>query len=444
MLTIPIFRQYIKNETEKVQLIFMRIMFKSSAERYLISRIEELNNIRRTIPHGMNEIKIPTGIDFIRGLFPDFDVLVDRTSSVRIGNREWKLLNGFDNNIELVEFVINHYHTRRILPPNALELIRNVLHTFKIATLEPNAPLSDAVAVFQREYIRREADYCDGEIDWITVLLMNQALEEEWHRSPFYERVNPVTNARRYFIRLGVRPITAQFNQQGTEYRGTVAGPWGNRNIPRLGGNMRAFGCAVTLVANIGHTHRTRGIATGAMAADSTEITPETIRINDKADDNGGYFTNVGGIWWIRPLKTSWPLFPNPILEKGQLSATIFNSHMDNTDSQFYVGINVYHTGIGETDDSWPHWVGVNELVTRNVNVTVTDPDTNISTTTPTPTQFFRISPTSENDWVMGTSTVAGGNNRGGRGWQTRPVQNPVDIYVPLNQVKGYLIIRIP
>jgi len=46
MLTIPIFQQYINNGNEKVQLIFMRIMFKNSVERHLISKIERLNNIQ--------------------------------------------------------------------------------------------------------------------------------------------------------------------------------------------------------------------------------------------------------------------------------------------------------------------------------------------------------------------------------------------------------------
>jgi len=220
----------------------------------------------------------------------------------------------------------------------------------------------------------------------------------------------------------GVIHIIPRFNQQGTPRvaSGTVAGTWGGNEIliPGLGQNIRHSGCAIVLVANIAFTHG------------SQTIDPLTIRNNN---DN---FTAGGGLFWSRPLRASWSSFRDPEMGSGQLTAEKFNGLMNNTDSQVYVGINVNHLGATGSNSVWDHWVGASELVT--INVDVTDPETGAITSTPT--QFFRISPTSSDDWEMGTDTSVNGNNRGGRGWRIE--HN--NIYVPLSQVRGYRIFTIP
>jgi len=57
--------------------------------------------------------------------------------------------------------------------------------------METNFVLRNAIRIFQNEYIGHpERDYT-GEINWITVLLMNQALREEWQREPFFQGIVP-------------------------------------------------------------------------------------------------------------------------------------------------------------------------------------------------------------------------------------------------------------
>jgi len=105
--------------------------------------------------------------------------------------------------------------------------------------------------------------------------------------------------------------------------------------------------------------------------------------------------------------------------------------------NQFYVAIRIFVTGDPETVAN-QHWVGVNELVTRNVRTTIIDPDTGDTTTTDIPTLFYRISPTSIHDR---------GNfgNRVHRGWCFWPnATDPQDIYVPLSEVVEYRIFQIP
>jgi len=433
---------YLEGEEQRVQEKLGLRCHRPNLYQQLRTLILDLNSeISRdgVIPQSMSAITIPTSISFFRYAFPTFNIIESRQGQVRI-DPNIGVLNRLDflDELEIIvrrNMTIDFMH----LSTDPRRRIVEALHTFRIYTAAsihsphpqgtPNDNLvevSEAIRVFQHEYMGYNAENRTGSLDRYTLLLINQALTERWQRSPFYERVNPVTNARRYFIRLGVRPIIARFNQQGTAnpVHGTVDGPWGGDEvfIPGLGQTVRHSGCAIVLVANIAFTHGSR------------TIDPLTIRNND---DN---FTAGGGLIWSNPLRASWPSFSDPEMGSSQLTAAKFNRFMNNASSQVYVGINVNHLGPTGSDSVLPHWVGASELVTINVNVT--DPET--GAITPTPTQFFRISPTSSDDLIMGTSTSVNGNNRSGRGWRAVTNENGQSIYVPLSQVRGYRIFTIP
>jgi hypothetical protein len=216
----------------------------------------------------------------------------------------------------------------------------------------------------------------------------------------------------------GVIHIIPRFNQQGTPRvaSGTVAGTWGGLRIARDQGRtgllMSEWGCAVTLVANIAFTHDPQ-----------TTITPETIRQNSNSTDpNKTYFTGDGFIWWIRPLHSLG--FRNRHIDaiNARLSAAEFTKYMDDTENQYYVGINVNTTGT-TGNSTTDHWVGASNLATLDDGI-----------------EYFRISPTSASDWTMrnpnGTQT-----GRAARGWR---VENG-NIYVPLTQLRiGYRVFTLP
>ena len=201
--------------------------------------------------------------------------------------------------------------------------------------------------------------------------------------------------------------IIAQYNMQGSNANNAVAGNWGAALIRPYSNNttIAIGGCAIVLVANIAFTR-------GAIG-----VTPATINNNNNNFDQGGYLR------WIPPLSTSNVTFVDRVYRP--LTAAAFNDLANNQNYSYLVGIRVNYSG---TTGNSPrdHWVGASELVTRN----------NI--------QYYRISPTSENDWIMGTNTAANGNNRAGRGWQTdtNAKGQVTDIYVPLDQVTGYIIYR--
>jgi hypothetical protein len=202
-----------------------------------------------------------------------------------------------------------------------------------------------------------------------------------------------------------VSAITARYNMQGNSAHGAVSGDWGGRGIPPSNTTlMRDGGCAVALAANVAFTQG------------SQTVTPEIIR---SVETN---FDGTGGLIWGPALSGNNVTITDR--QNGQLSVARFNEFANST-TDYYVGINVNYSGT--TGNSGDHWVGASELVTR-----------------PDGGQYFRISPTSENDWVLGTNTNVGSNNRQGRGWQanTNAQGQVTDIYVPLDQVKGYIIIQ--
>jgi hypothetical protein len=163
---------------------------------------------------------------------------------------------------------------------------------------------------------------------------------------------------------------------------------------------MSSGGCAITFAANLAYTQNPQG------------TTPETIR------SNPNNFT-MDGLIFSSALSGSNVSIGNKI--SGSLTLATFNG-LKNSSTEYYVGINVNYSGTaGNSSD---RWVGATDLVTRGNN------------------QYFKISPTSSNDWVMGTNTGVGANNRGGRGWQTDTnAQGEVTaIYVPIDQVKEYRI----
>jgi hypothetical protein len=183
---------YVQNEGNKVRTIFRRVRNRLGIHYRLIQKIEELNNIRKEVPKNMNTIKIPLGIDFLRSVFPDFGILNNAEGPIRVSTCGG-VLDKFDFNAELETFVLDTNIPSNTLSDNTLNLIRNALHTFRIYTAFSvrDPQLRNAIRIFQNEYIGHpERDYT-GEINWITVLLMNQALREEWQREPFFQGIVP-------------------------------------------------------------------------------------------------------------------------------------------------------------------------------------------------------------------------------------------------------------
>ena len=193
VLIRPILEQYVGRESDKVRAILIRSLNKQEVRQRLISEIERLNNIQDVIPRDINSIKIPPVIDFIRAVFPEFGILNNAEGPIRVNSSCGGVLDKFGFDAELEEFVIDKNLPANSLSDNALGLIRNALHDFKIYTAFSvrDPQLRDAIGVFRREYIGQPNSHCTGDIDWIMVLLMNQALREEWHREPFFQGIVP-------------------------------------------------------------------------------------------------------------------------------------------------------------------------------------------------------------------------------------------------------------
>jgi hypothetical protein len=188
----------------------------------------------------------------------------------------------------------------------------------------------------------------------------------------------------------GILNITEQYTMQGG---GVPAGQvsWGEEDVPPQNtSKMKTSGCAITLMANIAYSE---GL---------TNITPRAIR------ENSTYFNDKGLKWSDVADTLELDLHER---EDLQLTVAHFNELSNDTTEYYYVGIRVNYTG----DPSDSHWVGAVEVREGN--------------------QFYRISRTSDNDNVLGTSPT---NNRSGMGWE---VENGI-IFVPVNRVTGYVIFK--
>jgi hypothetical protein len=311
------------------------------------------------------------------------------------------------------------------------------------------AHIPEAIRVFQIENMLFSPDNNSGRFGNInseTLVAMNDALSGRWHREQYFEGVHHVAPYNtRYFIRQGVVPIVPRFNQQGTDANGNAVAGWNWRNtfIPRLRVNgerrrMYRSGCAVAFVANIAFTHRERLIGSGINAAILPQITPGDIVVNDYCVSDVPrrspvYFYTNGHIFWAAPLNTlvaqidgSFALTDrDPRDNPSRLEPRRFNELMNDLTHQYYVGINVNTLGLPANNSGLDHWVGASAIVLRN------------ATGTGIPSLFYKISPTSENDWINNTNSAA----RVARGWQ----HDGNNIYVPLTQVRnGFRIFRIP
>jgi hypothetical protein len=419
-------------------------------------------------------ITIPTAFAFFSSVFPSIRVTEQRRGTIRV-SPNWGVLNHFENAIELENIVCDTERTVEFsrLSVHSKQMIVEKLARFKILTADglDDNQIPAAIGVFRNEYLADEdsndTNYVNGRI----LMGLNDAREEEWRRSVYYERVNQ-DNERRYYIRLGVRPIIPRFNMQGTAVPQNVftAGDWGELPLPLFTTHtLEQRGCAVAFVANMSYTHQKRLLALGLLQEEDPIINPRTI-VHDPVENEPLeiYFDTGGRIIWENPLSTWLTQLNLPGLHRSHiqrrstqsvagsdfqftvheidppLAEQMFNTeYMYNEDYQFYIGIRIFVAGTPGGNRWGQHWVGVNELVMRNVDVTVTDPDTNVETTTPTPTLFYRISPTSAHEWTLGTG---GNNNRGNIGWQVVENQEgrAPDIYVPLSEVLEYRIFQIP
>jgi hypothetical protein len=465
-----VFWHYIRGEDERVRTRLARACQRPRLYEFLGSLIKKLNSQvdKNGVPQGVDSITIPTSIYFFRRAFPTFNIAEGRQFQARIDPNIGILKRlGFVEEIEnIVRFPGVSIPFNSLYEESRVQ-IRRALHEFKIYTFpsilnppervtlaEERRDVSAAVQVFQREYMgAREEDDLHGNFDRDTLLMMNDGLAERWRRSVPYERVQ-TDNTRRYYVRLGVRPIIPRFNQQSSAWFGFP--DWGDTagvTIPRVGRNglpVYSDGCAVAFVANMAFTHRQRLIAVGALpepaphinritlAEDTDLITPRTIT------GIPGAFNANGGIFWHLPLRPLSPLFPVAhhhrrrnvwhIVDGREVQqdhgfqfppmdfdADWLDRFMNNAENnEFYIAIRIFVDGDPQTVNS-QHWVGVNELVMRNG------------------ASFYRISPTSINDRISNAA------NRAGRGWQFWPNgNNPTDIYIPVSEVVEYRVFQIP
>jgi hypothetical protein len=458
---------------------------------YLATRIIALNegiNDPNVRIWGLNYIIIPTPFNFLSSVFPVVRLTDRRIVTLRT-SPNWGALNNLQYAIELENIAAGIHDPVEFadLSDDAQSLIVEQFHRFKIHSSN-DEDIPEAIKVFRREFLGSERNNLTTMIDPELLHGINDAREEEWCRSVYYERVTVSADGndtRRYYPRLGVRPIIPRYNQQGTNVPQNVfiAGNWGGTTT--IGNSdflMRRYGCVVAFVANVAYTHIKRHLAI-TESPDETLTNDDGIPLIDPlviTTTNDYFHNNANMINWAAPLNTLGFGFPahETVPRDNNLTEAViqFNRWMNNDDDtiQCYIAIRFFITGVPDIGDprigSSQHWVGVNELVVfpMGTSVIFTDPvpninpDTNAATTIrtnlvlPADTLYFRISPTSENDFNQGTAVRPDGiavtehatltlNNRSARGWQFRPNgTGSHDIYVPLTQVIEYRIIRIP
>jgi hypothetical protein len=474
-LLIPrILDHYFRDQTQAVQQRLHRICHRPSIFEYLTTTIAGINNfedgINAEIPRSATSIRIPTFAAFYSAVFQKINTTDNPEGRIRV-DPQVGVLNNLGFSAELENIVLNPARSvafTGLSENDSRERILNALHIFRIYTAPAlqNPPMNDpegaelnqhvpiSIEVLEREFIGRSiypTNNTTRRLNSETLLGINIALREDvgWERFPYYEKVNPVNNASRYYPRLGVRTIVNHYTQQQN--------PWGPRNIPRLQEQeptMARYGCAVTFVANAGATHRERLIALGDLPENSANFTPETIIDNESNVPGIRYFDDNGSIFWAEPLKTLvQPLvahygntarFHDNTGANTGLTANVFNNYMNDENRQYYIAIHIFITGNPGTRRG-EHWVGVCELVTfpAGTVVTVTNPANGNASEAPlaVATQYYRISATSDRDNERGGAVNEGvTNNRGVRGWQFRQGE----IYVPLTEVDAYRILQIP
>jgi len=477
-LVPKIIDHYLENEEQWVRERLNKYCQKPHIHQFLITEMERKNEsvIRNgKIHRGRPSITIPTSIAFYRSVFPTLRVTGRSVGQARI-NPNLGVLTELGR-VEYLETIVwtdtnvDFIH----LSPESRRLVAEAMHTFRIYTATsihnphpqgvPNDNLERLVAairVFQLEYIELDPDEDAnllGRINRITLLGMNRALAGGgWWRRQFFEDRNIITGATRYFVHLGVIPITPRFNMQGNDARNATSGNWGGNTffIPGTRLPMQTHGCAVALVSNIAFTHIHQGRGPSTLAANAADIRHERDRnpgwIADRERANANrFFSDEGIIDWDAPLRGLGVSLAANINRTGPGERTVisedgvetveqythvnerfgedvvnaFNTRMRNDTASVYFAIDVNVAGtLASGDSSGQHFVGASELVTLDDSI-----------------QYFRISPTSQFDWIMGTTSL---NNRRGRGWRVLPnEQTPEFIYVPVSQVKGYRIFRI-
>jgi len=433
-----IIKHYASGYPEHVQERMIRASQKTPMYSGLITKIQRLNwqivssEVRIRIT---SEIRIPTAYEFFSSFFPTIDLTIERRGTIRLKTCANGVLDQFHYAIELENIVGNPERTFEFagLTEDSQMLIRDAFHTLRIYTSPNNSEtdrIQDAIRVFEEEYMQRLPDYRTGMIDSELLMEMNAALPEDgWRRDPYFSGVheNPPHDTR-YFLRQGVIPITPRYNQQATHYFGATPGDWGDETT--IGSTeylMSAAGCAVALVANIIVTQREREASPplGVMA-----ITPLQIATTNE------YFDIDGLIDWPMPLRAHWPSLVFKDI-RSVLTATDFNNLMNHPTNQHYIAGHVFISGATNTHTRGSHWVGISELVVRNAS--------NPATGVVAPALFYRISPTSQNDWRPGVAmSDVITNHRNARGWQRHPNDtNPTDVFIPVNAVRGYRLFSI-
>jgi hypothetical protein len=447
-----IIEHYLREQDQWVQKKLNPYFYRPTIFQHLITWIEENANLNTRIMTGAlrggkirrtaQSIIVPTAIMFYRIAFPHLRITTCRTGQARIDTNLGILTElGRPEELETIVYQDNNVPFNNDLSADSRRGIAEALHTFRIYTapsIHTPAPqganndapeaISAAIRAFQLEAIRINPNITNflGRLNRTTLIGMNRELPEgNWRRSPFWV-VEERNVGSRYFLRPGVLPITAAYSQQGDGERDLVRGTWGNQRINDVvGSTMSASGCVVALVANIAYTFGSR------------RIDPNTILATHGNFQSNSISFSANG--WINAL-ASMGITGERV--NRQLTADLFNRMATSNTTIFCVGIQVQWTGDPNLQDPTPealaaddtlleenpypldasHWVGASALETIGGR------------------EYFRISPTSVNDWNLGDNTS--GNNRRGLGWLLR--NNGQNIYVPLTRVAEYVVYSLP
>jgi len=185
---------YIRNADESVRRFSRRILNCQDAWNFLKSEIETLNGVRGSIPARKNSIRIPTAVDFFRAVFPRYKIIEGADEPIYIRLRIGVLSRfSFNEELESIIWDINETSTADSLSEDAFVLIRGALHFLRIYTAfsREDPQVRDALIIFQREYMRTSEEFQTGNLDFATLLFMHSALEQNWHRTPFFTSLPP-------------------------------------------------------------------------------------------------------------------------------------------------------------------------------------------------------------------------------------------------------------
>jgi len=201
---------YIKNTDSRVKEKLAQSCQTARLYEHMSEKIRELNAGVLTnegiLSMGTSSIVIPTAIAFFRTTFPTFHILGCTTERVEV-DPDIGILNKLEYVKDLEDMVrsLSNPVNFETLKEESRSVIRAALHNLRIYTApsihspqspEPNGihqEIAAAIVVFQEEYMKLKQDEDNrnlfGRINFTTLIGMNCALNNGWHRElSFYYR----------------------------------------------------------------------------------------------------------------------------------------------------------------------------------------------------------------------------------------------------------------